>query len=171
MSSWTGGAPGAGAGGVEDVEDEAGVLAVEFAVEEAGALDFEGDGVAGGPAGEVSQEVAVVGEVIEGEAAVEVGGEIGDAGSGGFVEDQAGDLGLGRAHVDDFWWGGGEGGDVGQEYLGGRGDGEGLEGAAEFEDIGFIKASEDGVAFGSDGGLVAALGAVRPGANSGVRRK
>ncbi len=162
-----GGAPGGGAGEVEEVEDEAVGLRVEFAVEEAGAGDVEGEVVFGGPADDVGEEVAVVGEVEVGVEAVEVGGEVGDAARICFVDDEGGDGGGGGAHVGEFGRGGGEFGDEGEEDFCVGGDGERLEGAAEGEDVGGVEAGEDGVAMAGGGGFGAVFGAVGVGAEFG----
>ena len=71
---------------------------------------MKGDGVAGRPADEVGQEVAVVGEVVGTEAAIQVGGEVGSAptrvagvdGGGNLIEDQAAGMVVWLAGHDDF---------------------------------------------------------------------
>lgn len=88
-----GGTPGGRVGEVDQVEDEAVWLTVKVTVKEAGALDFKRDVFARGPANDVGQEVAMIGEVVDGEASIDIGGEECDSRFSDFTDDKAGDGG------------------------------------------------------------------------------
>ena len=72
------GAPG-GVGEIDYVEDVGVALAVEVGVEEAGTFDGDGDCIGCDPMDDVFEEIAVVGEVLAGVAAIDVGGEEGES--------------------------------------------------------------------------------------------
>src|SRR5947199_108823 len=56
------------------MQNDPGTLAIKAAIDQAGTIDVDGQSLAGGPTNQVSQKPAMIGQVVLGKTAVEVGG-------------------------------------------------------------------------------------------------
>src|SRR2546421_10815206 len=95
--------PGASIRQIHEMEKQMIFLTIEMAINEARPFNAEGNIVASDPPAQIGEKISVIGKIVPGEAAVQIGGKKSDAATGlDFAEDETRDFRLGLAHPNRF---------------------------------------------------------------------
>ena len=131
---------------IDEVEDHPAGLMVQVAIDDAGPFHLQGDGVAGSPAHQRGKQIAVIGEIVATETAIEIGRqETNPVALRRRADDQPRNFGSARAHpgrLGRIDW---ERRNVGQEHIVAVEGHETLQSAAKSQDVGVVEARPRGL--------------------------